>query len=210
MLVRVLLVHFKCTASSTFSNSTFCPHRMRLCVVCWSENSNHFPIQHSLGGFYNRDGQCLLRGTDWLLNSYKSVDPGLPWEIKVNIWSAYCTDRRPRSPKGGRGRQTCQKGAMSIYWVVPNWHFLITLTEVLSVLCPSVVRRMPGYNPQRRGLTLDMTNNMPPQKAYCILTNGPQFAHVEVFNHDGKLVSVNATPFTVCQWAQRCGKRRYD
>jgi len=114
MLVRVLLVHFKCTASSTFSNSTFCPHRMRLCVVCWSENSNYFPIQHSLGGFYNRDGQCLLRGTDWLLNyisCYKSVDPGLPWEIKVNTWSAYCADCWPRSSLGGRpGSTNLSKG----------------------------------------------------------------------------------------------------
>jgi hypothetical protein len=26
-------------------------------------NSDYFPIQHSLAGFYNRDGVCLLRGT---------------------------------------------------------------------------------------------------------------------------------------------------
>jgi len=25
-------------------------------------NSDYFPIQHSLTGFYNRDGECLLRG----------------------------------------------------------------------------------------------------------------------------------------------------
>jgi len=55
-----------------------------------------------------------------------------------------------------------------------------------------------------------MTNNVTPQKVYCLLTNGPQFAHVEVFNRDGKLVSVSATPFIVCHWAQRCGERRYD
>jgi len=54
---------------------------------------------------------------------------------------------------------------------------------------------MPGYNMQRWGLTLDMTN-MPPQKAYCLLKNGPQF--VEVFNRDGKLVSAGATPIIVC------------
>ena len=27
-------------------------------------NSDYFPIQHQLVGFYNRDGECLLRGTD--------------------------------------------------------------------------------------------------------------------------------------------------
>ena len=29
-------------------------------------NSDYFPIQQSLTGFYNRDGVCLLRGTDWV------------------------------------------------------------------------------------------------------------------------------------------------
>jgi hypothetical protein len=27
-------------------------------------NSDYFPIQHLLTGLYNRDGVCLLRGTD--------------------------------------------------------------------------------------------------------------------------------------------------
>ena len=29
-------------------------------------NSDYFPTQHSLTGFYNRDGVCLLRGMDWI------------------------------------------------------------------------------------------------------------------------------------------------
>jgi len=29
-------------------------------------NSDYIPIQHSLTGFYNRDGVCLLRGTNWV------------------------------------------------------------------------------------------------------------------------------------------------
>ena len=29
-------------------------------------NSDYFPIQHYLTGLYNRDGVCLLRGTDWV------------------------------------------------------------------------------------------------------------------------------------------------
>jgi len=28
--------------------------------------SDYFPIQHWLTGFYNWDGPCLLRGTDWV------------------------------------------------------------------------------------------------------------------------------------------------
>jgi hypothetical protein len=39
-------------------------------------NSHYFPIQHELSGLYNRDGLCLLRGTDWVLkcNSGLSSD----------------------------------------------------------------------------------------------------------------------------------------
>jgi len=29
-------------------------------------NSHYFPIQHELTGFYNCDGVCLQRGTDWV------------------------------------------------------------------------------------------------------------------------------------------------
>jgi hypothetical protein len=166
----------------TETESVYCAVR----TECWNIfHVTSLSIYASLG----RPGQQSISIPRWPV-----VDPGLPREARFD---------KPEVA-------TCQKVAMSIYWIVPNWHFLTTLTEVLSVVFPSVVRRMPGYNTERLGLTLDMTNNMPPQKAYCLLMNGPQFAQVEVFNHDGKLVSVSATPFIVCHWAQRCGKRRYD
>ena len=41
-------------------------------------NSDYFPIQHWLVGFYNRDGVCLLRGTDWVFK--------LPWLHFVLKW----------------------------------------------------------------------------------------------------------------------------
>jgi len=34
-------------------------------------NSYYFRTQHWLPGFYNRDGVCLLRGTNWILNILK-------------------------------------------------------------------------------------------------------------------------------------------
>ena len=41
------------------------PTQLYLCVLCVDlrTNSDYFPIQHLLSGFYNRDGKCLLRGT---------------------------------------------------------------------------------------------------------------------------------------------------
>jgi hypothetical protein len=31
-------------------------------------NSNYFPVLHYQIGSNNRDGVCLLRGTDWIFN----------------------------------------------------------------------------------------------------------------------------------------------
>jgi hypothetical protein len=33
--------------------------------VDFRTNSDYFPVQRQLIGFYNRDGMCLQRGTDW-------------------------------------------------------------------------------------------------------------------------------------------------
>jgi hypothetical protein len=46
-------------------------------------------------------------------------------------------------------------------------------------------------------------------EAYCLLSNGPQFVHVEMFNSEGKFVSLSAIPVIVegvRYWAQRCDK----
>ena len=39
-----------------------------ICVFCvyLRTNSDYFTVQHWLVGFYNRDGVCLLRSTDWI------------------------------------------------------------------------------------------------------------------------------------------------
>ena len=66
--------------------STLC-----ICVFCVDlrTKSHYFPIQHQLTGFYNRDGKCLLRGTDWIFkhnSSWSSSLNGLPrirWPVAV-------------------------------------------------------------------------------------------------------------------------------
>jgi len=37
-----------------------------LCVLYLSENKQRLVPQQKLVGFYNPDGKCLLRGTDWV------------------------------------------------------------------------------------------------------------------------------------------------
>ena len=38
----------------------------RICVLCGSENKQRLFPYTALTGFYNQDGVCLLRGTDWI------------------------------------------------------------------------------------------------------------------------------------------------
>ena len=44
----------------------FLDHTQRRSTVGRTPLDDYFPIQHELTGFYNRDGVCLLRGTDWI------------------------------------------------------------------------------------------------------------------------------------------------
>ena len=57
----------------TFSKSTFCPHSVFVCFVWIWEQTAIIPL-YSINWlvFYNWDGECLLRGTDWIF-IYNSV-----------------------------------------------------------------------------------------------------------------------------------------
>jgi len=55
-----------CTTSLDFK--TFCVLTTQCIYVFYVDlrtNSYYLPIQQWLTGFYNREGVCLLRGTDW-------------------------------------------------------------------------------------------------------------------------------------------------
>jgi hypothetical protein len=54
-----------CTNSLTFNNCTFCPHCIYVFRINLRTNGDLCHLQHKLIGFYNRDGKCLQRGTDW-------------------------------------------------------------------------------------------------------------------------------------------------
>ena len=49
-------------------NGTLCPHRIYVFCIYLRTNSDLCHLQLKLIGFYNRDGKCLQRGTDWVLN----------------------------------------------------------------------------------------------------------------------------------------------
>jgi len=54
------------TASSTFSNSTFCPHSVFMCFVWISEQTAIISL-HSINWLVCiTEMVCLLRGTDWV------------------------------------------------------------------------------------------------------------------------------------------------
>jgi hypothetical protein len=75
-----------CTTCLTLSNSTFCPHSVFMCCcVDLRTNSDYFPIQHQVTGLYNRDGMCLLRGTDWVINII---------QVNLSLWTTVSWLRR--------------------------------------------------------------------------------------------------------------------
>ena len=50
----------------TFNNCTFCPQCVYVFCIYLRINSDLCHLQHKLIGFYNRNGKCLQRGTDWV------------------------------------------------------------------------------------------------------------------------------------------------
>ena len=75
-----------CTASLTFNNPTFCPHScIYVFYVDLRTNSDYFPIQHKLIGFYNPNEKCLMRGTDWVLNYSSHIRPWRP-PVTAKAW----------------------------------------------------------------------------------------------------------------------------
>jgi hypothetical protein len=77
-------------------------HTVYLCVLCGSENKQRlFHCTALTGWFYNRDGVCLLRGTDWVL-MYHSVskDCAMPQAVSRQVLTAEARVRSPVSPCG--------------------------------------------------------------------------------------------------------------
>jgi hypothetical protein len=97
-----------------------------------------------------------------------------------------------------------------------DWGFLCVVFHQLYKKCQYITRKDEAraalssdmaVSPKclifAESLTLDMTNlgsnpketyNQIYAPHYCLLSNGFQFLHIEVFNRDGKLVSVSAIP----------------
>jgi hypothetical protein len=49
-----------------YFNCTLCPHCICVFCGCLRTNSDLCHLQYKLIGFYNRNGKCLQRGTDWV------------------------------------------------------------------------------------------------------------------------------------------------
>jgi hypothetical protein len=54
-------------------------------------NSDYFPLQHELTSYYNRDGMCLLCGTDWAIKCNSSSILSLQ-ENRLKISHAFQTN----------------------------------------------------------------------------------------------------------------------
>ena len=58
-----------------FNNCTFCPHCIYVFCIYLRTNSDLCHLQHKLIGFYNRDEEWLLRGTNWVFNKAVCASP---------------------------------------------------------------------------------------------------------------------------------------
>jgi len=88
ILILFISVHFRAKwllyvpPGLTLKNSTFCPHNGFMCFVwIWEQTAII-----SLTGFYNRDGVCLLRGTDWLFTCNSTFCSHSVFMCFVWIW----------------------------------------------------------------------------------------------------------------------------
>jgi len=71
---------FKC-------NSTLCPHSVFMCFMwIWEQTAIISLYSINLTGFYNRDGVCLLRGTDWVFKCNSTLCPHSVFVCFVWIW----------------------------------------------------------------------------------------------------------------------------
>ena len=58
--------------------------------------NSYFPIQPELTGFYNRDGVCLLRGTDWIF-MYRQFNIQQFYVLPTQCIYVFCVDLRTNS-----------------------------------------------------------------------------------------------------------------
>ena len=91
----------------TFDSNGFCKWSLLpACVECLKAysllcvdlrtNSDYFPIQHLLTGFYNGDGVCLLRGTDWIF-IYRQFNIQQFYVLPTQCIYVFCVDLRTNS-----------------------------------------------------------------------------------------------------------------
>jgi len=96
-----------CTASLTFSNSSFCPHNVFMCFVwIWEQTAIISLYTINWLGFIN-ETECLLRGTDWIFIYNSTFCPHSVFTSFVWIWE--------------------QTAIISLYSI--NWLVFITETQ---------------------------------------------------------------------------------
>ena len=97
----------------TCTNSTFCPHSVFMCFVWIWEQTAVISLYNTTltGWFYNRDGECFLRGTEWIFIYNSTFCPHRVFMCFVWIWE--------------------QTAIISLYSI--NW--LVFITETECVYC---------------------------------------------------------------------------
>ena len=79
---EIILLVTKFTIQQSHALPTHCIY-----VFCVDLRTNcvYFPIQHYLSGFYNRDGVCLLRGTNWIFIYNSGFSQSLKGQYRLHF-----------------------------------------------------------------------------------------------------------------------------
>jgi hypothetical protein len=76
-------------------------------------NSDYFPIQHKLTGFYNRDEVCLLSGTDWVFiyNTGQCWSLNQSSHLSCSLRTAVFTSRVPATVLPSPPSENCRNAS---------------------------------------------------------------------------------------------------
>jgi len=118
---------------------TFWPQSVLLCVCylffCFGHGSQNkqrlLTIQRLLIGFYNREAECLLRGTDWTWQAFSRALQIFPVSIIPQMFHPplhlqFCSYQKDKRTRSGNPLKSTARPGSYVAWI--DFHFFKGLT----------------------------------------------------------------------------------
>ena len=148
------------TASLTFSNSTFCPHRVFTCFVWIWEQTAIIPLYNINWLVCITDGVCLLRGTDWIFIYTHIIQMNYFMECEIcTLRAVHCSQHqvsRQQSAIRSATRQWVQRilsdGSDWFIKTEQSWRLWLTGTDNPSRTPESIFNLQPALRSNTDGI----------------------------------------------------------